>query len=238
MMKRLLLSTFGVLLCTAVSARADIVYDFSKYLDGSNNTVTNPGNATYTLSPSLSDVTFVPTSGSPAVQLPASGFLGTEASNGTFTGLAPGNNLFFKNAGVSETGLGIANSPDNEISFKTGSSDIVRLNLSNLVPNFSSATVTIQSVQALEGFELFKSASATDPGSPFLTVNGGLTDTVSVSVSGSTPYLWIAATPVAFSNVLLDTIDVSVVPEPASLSLFAIGLGGLGFCGWYRRRLV
>jgi hypothetical protein len=169
------------------------------------------------------------------LQIVGSGLSGVENSSGIFSNLQTGNNLYFKSQGPTETGLGIANSSEHEISFNSsGNSDIIRLNLTNLFPRFSAAVLTIQSVQATEGFNLYKSSSATNPGTPFLTETGGGTDTLTLALDSSNPYLWIAAAPIGTSNVILG--DFQAVPEPATLTLFACGITGLGLYGCSKRR--
>jgi hypothetical protein len=65
-------------------------------------------------------------------------------------------NLFFKNAGTSETGLGIVESPNDEI----GPGLVIQLDLTNLAKaGVTSGTLTIGSVQVDESFQICNSVA-------------------------------------------------------------------------------
>jgi hypothetical protein len=143
--------------------------------------------------------------------------------------------LYGKNDGGSEHGVGIAGSPDNEIT----SANFVELNISSIMDPF---TLTIGSTQDNQGFDVCFSSSLgvlgtsctsySDPGSdPFTTaVLSKPTGDNYVSVTGLGPAD-------ANHNVLLDSMTtVSPTPEPSSL--FLLGSGILGAAGVIRRRFV
>ena len=124
--------------------------------------------------------------------------------------------LYGKSLGASEQGLGIAGLPNNEI----GGSAFVQVNLSPLFPQFTSGMLSIGSVQPGENYDIWVSNTLGVLGTEII-VNGTGEDTqIPISFVDGSPFLGISAG--TSGNVLLSTLTVS--PEPASLSLFGIGL--------------
>ncbi len=142
-------------------------------------------------------------------------------------------NLYGKNGGGAENGVGISGTRDNEITTTT----FIQLDVSALTNPFA---LSIGSTQNIEGFNIcfsntlgVKGSTCTDfpvPGSdPRLTglFTAPLGDRfVSIQADGGVESL---------NNVLLDSLVTTATPEPSSLML--LGTGILGAAGVIRRKL-
>jgi len=193
-----------------------VVWDFTpatSTLFGTTNTYTS------TSSPALS----------PAESILASGFAGTTPED-----------LYGKNTGAGEQGLGLNNDPSGDHEVTPGS--FIQLNLSQLsAPPLLSLSLSLQTGSTTSPDEwavygtntpgTLAGATLIDTG-----VNDNLISSLPGSILGTYTYLDFTA---LSGNVLLaeidDTFNVpSSVPEPAGLAIFAAGLGGLFF---FRRRI-
>jgi len=149
------------------------------------------------------------------------------SSSGTSTPV----DLFLKNLGGTETGLGLAKTSDNEIN----PGQYIYLDMSNLVSHgLFSGVIGLGSVQSSEVGSICTTAAVGTPGSTCISVtdSGGNLGSANVTWSSADPILSITATT---GSVLLVNDVTAVTPEPASLSLFGIGL--LGFAFLFRRQL-
>ena len=132
-------------------------------------------------------------------------------------------NLYGKNGGVGETGLGLDVGGDFEIDNKS----FVQLDVGNLISNgFMSMTAIIESVQVNEGFSLWGSNTAGTPGTLLYNggnpSTGGVTQTTAIPSFGTYRYISLSA---SATDVLLGDGLRAVTPAPGSLAL--LGFGGL-----------
>jgi len=154
-----------------------------------------------------------------------------------------GCNLYGKNNGGNEIGLGLTGDPstDDEIWVKSsGTQDFIQLNVSGLLAaGYTNIKFEMNSTTNGEGWSVSAcSVSGVDCGSS--PVIGG-TQSIWISLPGNTSainhYLDFTATGSAGSNVLLEGITATApVPEPSSLMMFGSGLATLsGFARRYAR---
>jgi hypothetical protein len=145
-----------------------------------------------------------------------------------------GGDLYGKNSGTGEQGLGLVNDPsgDHEIWHKTtGAQDFIQLNLLNLI-NAGFTSFEFQMGSTTDGEQWQVAACST---SGVLCSNGStLTGTnenvysAPLNLSAADPYLDFSSNN---GNVLLGSISAtppSATPEPSSLLMLSSGLIGLG----------
>lgn len=166
---------------------------------------------------------------------PCPGDLGTSTAaftdtTGTYFVLAGGVDysfngidLFVKNSGGSENGLGLAGTVNNEINSSDTGQAII-LDMADLAGSgLDSGSVVVGSLQAGESGTVCNLAALETCQT---VVESGNTEmgTASVSWSASDPYLVFWQPNVDGGNFLVDTMTV---PEPGSALLFAFGLVGI-----------
>src|SRR6516225_5834127 len=221
---------FAGLLFAQTSARADVVFDFATLGPDSPP----PLGTTQTFTVGTTTIT-------------AAGFnyaeSGTEGGVATYTPSA----LFNKNESIDERGLGLANDPrgDFEISGLTGTNSgvgLVRIQLPTGLP--AGFSFQMNSTTNGEGWEVFGSNSAT-PVLSFLTPLAGSagmgTDELNHNLNTNFVFYFFIYDPSTLNapgdtNVLLHDVDLSVIPLPGALLLFASGLIGLGLLARSRKK--
>lgn len=137
-----------------------------------------------------------------------------------------GIDLFVKNDGGSENGLGLAGTLNDEINNSESGQGII-IDMSNLAANgFDSGTVWLGSLQRGESGTVCNLSSI---GSCQTVIESGNTEMGSASVSwnANDPYLLFWQPNADGGNFLVDSLSATSAPEPGSGVLFGFGLAGL-----------
>ncbi len=230
MVNRVLYIAAAAVLLMVEPVRADILWNL-------------PGAHTGTLGTSQS---FTSVSG--GYDLTAYGYTSTEQTSTppqslTLTGPT---DLYGKNGGSGETGVGIASDTQHEVN----TTSAVALDLSkSYKPGDGNVTITIGSVQNTEGFAVFGgSLPVTTPtlGAPYkltdylgqVTNNGSNNTVYTFTVTANemataNDVLYVTATS---HNVVIESINIASVPEPGTITMLLTGLASVTGLGWYRRR--
>ena len=140
--------------------------------------------------------------------------------------------LFFKNGGGDETGLGLVNTPDNELQVNNGvPANYIQLNIQSLITSgFYNGKIEVGSVQPGESFNLYGSSSAGTLGT-LLGTYGNSADGQFVAVPNFGNYNYISVTaasadvlPVAFQAAVCTPVPEmnALLPIAGLLSVVAV----------------
>jgi PEP-CTERM motif len=160
-----------------------------------------------------------------------------------------GGNLFGKNSGVNEQGVGLTGDPSgqHEIFAVAGvPQDYIQLNLGALIAaGFTNIMFEIGSTQGVEHWQVTACATAGTPGAGPCAANGstliGVAQTFQAApsnLSAADPFLDISANN---GNVLLEQIAATApttTPEPSSLGLLLAGMLGVAGISLMRRNRI
>jgi hypothetical protein len=133
--------------------------------------------------------------------------------------------LYFKNAGSDEVGLGLVNTLNNELQVTNGVPDnYIQIDIRSILANgFTNGKISVGSVQTNESFSLFGSSSAGTLGT-FLGTFGSSYDDLLVDIPnfGTYGYVSVAAAsadvlPVAFEAVSTPVPEMNALPAIAGL---------------------
>jgi len=208
-MKNTLLYAAAMIALSLTSAHAspvtwNLVGSSSQSLGSTDTVVSNTGNISMVFSAFVTNSNDVPT------------------SNTWLAASAQSSPLFAKVGGGDETGLGIAADPtgDNEI-FKNS---FIQIDIAGLLAQktISSLQLVIGSVQSGEGFYIWGSNNAKQPGTLLYTGTSAMDDIgFAVPSYGSYRYYSVSA---SANNILLDSVTaatstVGATPEPGTLIL-------------------
>jgi hypothetical protein len=146
--------------------------------------------------------------------------------------------LFFKNAGSDETGLGLVNTLDNELQVSNGVPvSYIQLDVRSILANgFTNGKISVGSVQTNESFSLYGSSSAGTLGALLGTYGSSYDDLlVDIPNFGTYGYVSVAA---ASADVLPVAFQAVSTPVPEMNALFPIvGLVSIiAITGILRRR--
>lgn len=140
-------------------------------------------------------------------------------------------NLYFKNFGGNETGLGLAGSPENEI----GGTSFVQFGLNNSIFAGNGATLVLGSVGAGESYSVYGSNVAGTPGT---LLGSGSSTNPRFTLPAVQPYQYVSVS-APKGNVLVQGIQTAAsisVPEPGTVFLLLTGmLGMIGAAAFLRR---
>lgn len=157
----------------------------------------------------------------------AVGVIGTDVNQDSI-------DLFVKDDGAGETGLGLAGTLNNEVN----DGQFIVMDMSDLVANgFDSGTVTLESLQSGEtGWVCTAPALSACQA---VTENGATQiGTADVTWSTSEPFLLFPQLEDSGGNFLVGSLTAQNVPEPDSGMLFLLGLLGVVAALVYRARAL
>lgn len=218
-MKKLLLAT-AALAALSVTPASAVVWDMS-------GGVASPGVSAGTTHTFTSDVG--------GFQIFASGF--------TNSSLNTPLDMFLKNTGGDEIGLGFTNESDHEIA----GARVIVIDMNTLLTNHATAwSVEFGSTTDGEGWKILGSNTLTAGGFTHTVLQSvGPSDEGLHNIAGNVPYRYLEFLSTN-GNVLLEELNAtggtlnqtSAVPEPATWGMMLLGFVGLGFAFRNRRRMA
>jgi hypothetical protein len=151
----------------------------------------------------------------------------------TTNGFGTGDNLFLKNLGSDERGLGLANDPSGQDEI-TGR-NLIRIDLTSArADNLTDFSFRMNSTTNGEGWAVFASDSGTT-GFTQVAFGNDEFNHVLTGADGQHDFYYFVATGTG-SNVLLADVDaVAAVPEPATWAMMLLGFCGIGFMAIRRK---
>lgn len=178
----------------------------------------------------------------PSSKTYTAGSLSVTATGYASTGVTT--DLFGKNNGGDENGIGLNGYTDNEINKGT---DFIQLDMSNLLLNATGASFFMNSTTNGEWWNVYGSNSAGSLGTYLFDGHDeGTTHLHSLTNWGTYQYYDFVARGTCNSdgfsctagNVLLGGLSVNgAVPEPSTWAMMLIGFGAMGFASRRRRRM-
>ena len=152
--------------------------------------------------------------------------------------------LYWKNSGADEHGIGFANTDDNELTLTADGSNpanFMQVDVSNIYLTFTDGAIRVQSVTGPEKWDLWGTDTLDALSGATELIDGGTADNVFVTLPswGTYKYYDLTVHPDPSSpsdNVLLDAVEAtSSTPEASTMILFA---GGAGLVVLWRRRTL
>lgn len=146
--------------------------------------------------------------------------------------------LFYKNGGPDETGLGLTNTLDNELQVVSGTpAQFIQLNLTSiLAAGFINGQIEISSVQSGEAFNLYGSNTLGMLGTKLNTTSyDSSNDNVFVSVPSFGTYKFISVVAAA-ADVLPVAFQATITPIPEATSLIPTALLAIAVTAFEARR--
>jgi hypothetical protein len=147
--------------------------------------------------------------------------------------------LYVKNLGGDEIGLGLVGDPSNQNEIYSGQNGgpggYIQLDVSQLLGIASGATFSMDSTTLGEQWAVYGSNTDAAAGGTWVNGSLGLNDEGSHALGGWGTYqyynfLSLGTNGQAFGNVLLSSFAVTPsVPEPATWAMMLLGFGAVGF---------
>ena len=176
---------------------------------------------TWNLNPSGSNASV----GSASQSYTVSGFTITAYGYDNSGGVGSPHTLYFKNLGVSERGLGITGTPDNELQVNGAGVPLhfIQLDLSSILAlNFTSGQIEVGSIQSGESWNLYGSNTLGSLGVKLnATAFGSSTDETFVNVPNFGTYKYISVV-TATGDVLPVAFQANFTPIPEAASVIPV----------------